>query len=182
MQARDTEAPPARRFQQRRASLVKARALFVVAGLIVAAPGPHAAAQHLSSRPVRVVVGFQAGGGTDIAARVIAQKLTDALGTSFIVDNWPGAAGSIAAEIGAKARPDGRSIRMANSTIAIPSLFAKRPFDVRKDLAPLSLIALGPSVRLVHPSLPVTAGKGLIALAKQKPRQLSFGSGGIGNV
>ena len=129
-----------------------------------------------------MVVGFQAGGGTDIAARVIAQKLTDALGTSFIVDNRPGAAGNIAAEIVAKATPDGHTILMANSTIAIPSLFSKLQFDVTKDFTPLSLIALGPSVLLVHPSLPVSDVKGLIALAKQKPRQLSFGSGGVGNV
>ena len=129
-----------------------------------------------------MVVGFQAGGGTDIAARVIAQKLTDALGTSFIVDNRPGAAGNIAAEIVARATPDGHTILMANSTIAIPSLFSKLQFDVTKDFTPLSLIALGPSVLLVHPSLPVSDVKGLIALAKQKPRQLSFGSGGVGNV
>ena len=153
-----------------------------MAGSAVAVAPDAAAASQVASRPVRVVVGFQAGGGTDIAARVIAQKLTDALGSSFIVDNRPGAAGNIAAEIVARATPDGHTMLMANSTIAIPSLFAKLPFDVRRDFAPLSLIALGPSVLLVHPSLPVNDVKGLIALAKQKPRQLTYGSGGIGNV
>ena len=83
------------------------------------------------TRPVRIVVGFQAGGGTDIAARVIAQKLTDALGVSFIVDNRPGAAGNIGADIVAKSNADGYTILMANSTIAIPSLSAKLPFDVK---------------------------------------------------
>ena len=139
-------------------------------------------AEDFPARPVRIVVGFQAGGGTDIAARVIAQKLADALGATFIVDNRPGAAGNLAADIVAKATPDGYTILMANSTIAIPSLSAKLPFDVRKDFTPLSNIALGPSVLLVHPSLPVSDVKGLIALAKSKPNQLIYGSGGVGNV
>ncbi|MEO7728780.1 MAG: tripartite tricarboxylate transporter substrate binding protein [Burkholderiales bacterium] len=148
----------------------------------VALPSMAADAQKFPARPVRIVVGFQAGGGTDIAARVIAQKLTDALGVSFIVDNRPGAAGNIGADIVAKSSADGYTILMANSTIAIPSLSARLPFDVRKDFAPLSNIALGPSVLLVNPSLPVTDVKGLVALAKAKPRTLIYGSGGVGNV
>ena len=141
-----------------------------------------AAAQPYPSRPVRIVVGFQAGGGTDIAARVIAQKLADALDTTFIVDNRPGAAGNIGADIVAKSNADGYTILMANSTIAIPSLSVKLPFNVKKDFAPISNIALGPSVLLVNPSLPVTDVKGLVALAKAKPRTLIYGSGGLGNV
>ena len=141
-----------------------------------------AAAQPYPSRPVRIVVGFQAGGGTDIAARVIAQKLADALGVTFIVDNRPGAAGNIGADIVAKSNADGYTILMANSTIAIPSLPVKLPFNVKKDFAPISNIALGPSVLLVNPSLPVTDVKGLVALAKAKPRTLIYGSGGLGNV
>ena len=141
-----------------------------------------AAAQPYPSRPVRIVVGFQAGGGTDIAARVIAQKLADALGVTFIVDNRPGAAGNIGADIVAKSNADGYTILMANSTIAIPSLSVKLPFNVKKDFAPVSNIALGPSVLLVNPSLPVTDVKGLVALAKAKPRTLIYGSGGVGNV
>ena len=141
-----------------------------------------AAAQPYPSRPVRIVVGFQAGGGTDIAARVIAQKLADALGVTFIVDNRPGAAGNIGADIVAKANADGYTILMANSTIAIPSLSVKLPFNVKNDFAPVSNIALGPSVLLVNPSLPVTDVKGLVALAKAKPRTLIYGSGGLGNV
>ena len=141
-----------------------------------------AAAQPYPSRPVRIVVGFQAGGGTDIAARVIAQKLADALGVTFIVDNRPGAAGNIGADIVAKSNADGYTILMANSTIAIPSLSVKLPFNVKNDFAPVSNIALGPSVLLVNPSLPVTDLKGLVALAKAKPRTLIYGSGGVGNV
>ncbi|MBI2316398.1 MAG: tripartite tricarboxylate transporter substrate binding protein [Betaproteobacteria bacterium] len=141
-----------------------------------------AIAQKYPAKSVRIVVGFQPGGATDIAARAIALKLNDALGGSFIVDNRSGAAGNIAAEIVAKATPDGYTMLMANSTIAIPSLFVKLAFDVRKDFAPLSLIAIGPSVLVVHPSLAVHDVKGLIALAKAKPKQLSYGSGGLGNV
>ena len=150
--------------------------------LVATAPLCAAAAEKFPGRPVRIVVGFQAGGGTDIAARVIAQKLTDALGVSFIIDNRPGAAGSIGADIVAKSSADGYTILMANSTIAIPSLSAKLPFDVRRDFAPLSNIALGPSVLIVNPSLPVTDVKGLLALAKAKPKTLIYGSGGVGNV
>jgi tripartite-type tricarboxylate transporter receptor subunit TctC len=139
-------------------------------------------AQKFPVRPVRIVVGFQAGGGTDLAARAIAQKLTDNLGSSVIVDNRPGAAGNIAGDIVAKGAADGYTILMANSTIAIPSLYAKLPFDIRKDFVPLSLIALGPSVLVVHPSLPVKDVKGLIALAKAKPKALAYGSGGLGNI
>lgn len=141
-----------------------------------------AAAQRYPSRPVRILVGFQAGGGTDLAARAVAQRLTDVTSGSFIVDNRPGAAGNIAAELVAKAPADGYTILMANSTIAIPSLFSKLAFDVRKDFSPLSLIALGPSVLVVHPSLPVKDIKGLISFAKARPKELQYGSGGVGNI
>ncbi len=159
------------------------REFLAVLGLSVSTLHAGAAiAQKYPVKSVRIVVGFQPGGATDIAARAIALKLNDALGGSFIVDNRSGAAGNIAAEIVAKATPDGYTMLMANSTIAIPSLFAKLAFDVRKDFAPLSLIAIGPSVLVVHPSLAVHDVKGLIALAKAKPKQLSYGSGGLGNV
>jgi tripartite-type tricarboxylate transporter receptor subunit TctC len=141
-----------------------------------------ALAQKYPSKPVRIVVGFAPGGATDISARAIAQKLSDAFGGSFIVDNRPGAAGNIAADIVAKSTPDGHTILMANSTIAIPSLYAKLPFDVRKDYMPLSLIALGPSVLVVHSGVAANDVKSFIALAKAKPRQLNYGSGGLGNV
>ena len=158
------------------------RVCLALAAVAAAAFLSGAAAQPYPSRPVRIVVGFQAGGGTDIAARVIAQKLTDALGVTFLVDNRPGAAGNIGADIVAKSNADGYTILMANSTIAIPSLTAKLPFDVKKDFAPISNIALGPSVLLVNPGLPVTDVKGLVALAKAKPGTLIYGSGGVGNV
>ncbi|MGH8641593.1 MAG: Bug family tripartite tricarboxylate transporter substrate binding protein [Burkholderiales bacterium] len=160
---------------------VREIAIGVALGACVSLPGA-ALAQKYPAKPVRIVVGFQPGGGTDIAARVIAQKLTDSLGGSFIVDNRPGAAGNLAADIVAKAGPDGYTIFMANSTIAIPSLFKSLPFDVRRDFTPLSNIALGPSVLVVQASLPASDIKSLTALAKSKPGQLTYGSGGLGNI
>jgi tripartite-type tricarboxylate transporter receptor subunit TctC len=136
--------------------------------------------QSYPTRPIRIVVGFQAGGGVDIASRAIGKQLTEALGQSVIVDNRPGASGNIAAELAAKAQPDGYTLLMSNLTIAIPSLFAKLPFDVNKDLVPVSLVAIGPSVLVVHPSLPVNNVIELIAAAKAK--QLIYGSGGPGNI
>ena len=160
---------------------VRAVAIGIALGACVLAPAP-ALAQKYPARPVRIVVGFQPGGGTDIAARVIAQKLAESLGGSFIVDNRPGAAGNLAGGIVAKAGADGYTLFMANSTIAIPSLFKSLPFDVRKDFAPLSNIALGPSVLVVQAGLPASDIKGLISLAKSKPGQLTYGSGGLGNI
>jgi tripartite-type tricarboxylate transporter receptor subunit TctC len=141
-----------------------------------------AMAQGYPNRSVRIVVPFAAGGPADNYARFIAQRLGDEFKQSFVIDNRPGAAGNLAGDIVARAPADGHTMLMANSTIAIPSLSAKPPFDIRKDFIPLSLVALGPSVLVVHPSLPVKDLKGLIALAKSKPGELSFGSGGIGNI
>jgi len=143
---------------------------------------PPASAQKYPVKPVRIIVGFGAGGGTDLAARAIAQKLGDAFGTSFVVDNRPGAAGNLAGDLVAKAAPDGYTLLMANSTIAIPSLSLKLPFDVRKDFTPLSVVALGPSVLVVHPSFPASDVKRLVAVAKAKPGQIIYGSGGVGNI
>jgi tripartite-type tricarboxylate transporter receptor subunit TctC len=157
------------------------RALLAALAITLAAPWS-ASAQKYPSRSVRIVVGFAPGGATDIAARAIAQKLAETLGGSFIVDNRPGAAGNIGAEIVARANPDGHTMLMANSTIAIPALFAKLPFDVRRDFVPVSLIAIGPSVLAAHTALPASDVKGLIAHAKANPRQLSYGSGGAGNI
>lgn len=147
---------------------------FVSPTVLPAQPYPH--------KPIRFVVGFQAGGGVDISARTVGQPLGVALGQSVVVDNKPGAAGNIAAGFVAKATPDGYTLLMSNSTIAVPGLFKNLPFDIRKDLDPVALIAIGPSVLVVHPSVPANNVKELIALAKAKPKQLTYGSGGIGNV
>ena len=139
-------------------------------------------AQAYPYKPIRFVVGFQPGGGVDLSARTVGQPLGAALGQSVVVDNRPGAAGNIAAGYVAKATPDGYTLLMSNSTIASPTLFKSLPFDVRKDLDPVGLIAIGPSVLIVHPSVPARNVKELIALARAQPKKLVYGSGGIGNV
>jgi tripartite-type tricarboxylate transporter receptor subunit TctC len=128
-----------------------------------------------------MVVGFAAGGATDISARALAQKLADTLGQQVIVDNRPGASSMLAAEIVARSAPDGHSLLFANATIAMPSLFAKLPFEVRKDLTPVSLAGYGPLALTAHPSLPVKSVKDLIALAKGRPGELNYASAGPGS-
>ncbi|RPI43605.1 MAG: tripartite tricarboxylate transporter substrate binding protein [Betaproteobacteria bacterium] len=142
----------------------------------------HAAAQQYPTRPVRLIVGFAPGGATDIAARAVAQKLGEALRQSVVVDNRPGAAGNLGAELVARAAPDGYTVLLANATIAIPSLFKSLPFDVTKDFAPVSLVGAGPSALVVHPSLPVRNVGELIALAKKRSGELNYASGGTGNI
>jgi tripartite-type tricarboxylate transporter receptor subunit TctC len=138
-------------------------------------------AQQYPTRAVRVVVGFAAGGATDISARALAQKLSDTLGQQVIVDNRPGASSMLAAEIVARSAPDGYNLLFANATIAMPSLFAKLPFDVRKDLTPVSLAGYGPLALTAHPSLPARTIKELIALARRRPGELNYASAGPGS-
>lgn len=147
-----------------------------------AAPVQTAAGPTYPSRPVRMVVGFAAGGATDVSARFIAQKLTESLGQQVVVDNRPGASSNIASEIVAKGTPDGHTLLISNATVAMPSLFAKLPFDVSRDLAPVSLVGYGPLVLVAHPSLPATTLKELVTLARAKPGALSYGSAGVGSM
>ena len=134
------------------------------------------------SRPLRIISGFAPGGATDIAARAAAQKLTESLGQAVIVENRPGAAGNIAAEMVARGTPDGYSIYLANATMATPSLFAKMPFDINKDFAFISMIGMGPSALVLHPSVPARNVKELLALARAHPGKLNYASGGTGNI
>jgi tripartite-type tricarboxylate transporter receptor subunit TctC len=131
-------------------------------------------------RPIRMLVGFAPGGGTDATARAIAPKLTELLGQQVIVDNRPGATGNIATDITAKATPDGYTILMGTiAALAInPSLYSKLPFDPIKDLAPVTRAVDSTNVLVVHPSVPAKSVKELIALAKAK--SLNCGSSGVG--
>ena len=138
-------------------------------------------AQQYPTHPVRLVVGFAAGGATDISARALAQKLSDTMGQQVIVDNRPGAASMLGAEIVAKSPPDGYTLLIANATIAMPSLFAKLPFDVQRDLRPVTLVGYGPLALTIHPSLPVSSVKELVALAKRRPNELNYASAGPGS-
>ena len=131
-------------------------------------------------KSIRFVVGFSAGGPTDLLARTIGQKLTESLAQQVVIDNRPGANGIIGAELVAKAVPDGHTIFMATASHAInPSLY-KLSFDPINDFAPVTPVATGAYVLVVHPSLPAKSLKELIALAKSRPGQLNFGSGGTG--
>lgn len=135
------------------------------------------------SKPLRLIVGFAAGGGSDVMARALAQELTDALGRAVTVDNRTGAGGIIATEIGAKAPPDGHTLLVGSAAaFAInPNLVAKLPYDPIKDFAPVGLFATISYTVVVHPSLPVKSIRELIALAKSRPAELNYGSAGNGS-
>ena len=138
-------------------------------------------AQQYPIRPIRMIVGFAAGGATDIAARVLAQKLSETIGQPVIVENRSGAASMVAAEAVARSAPDGYTLLFANATIAMPTLFAKLSFDVQKDLRPVSLAGYGPLALTSHPSLPVKSVKDLIAFAKRRPGELNYATAGPGS-
>lgn len=141
-----------------------------------------AQADRYPSKTVRLIVGQSPGGATDIVARLTAQKLSENVRQSVIVENRTGAAGSIGANFVAKSPPDGYTLLVISSSYAInPSLYQNLPFDPVKDLAPVSLIAEAPFLLVVHPSLPAHSVRELIALAKAKPNQLNFASGGNGS-
>jgi tripartite-type tricarboxylate transporter receptor subunit TctC len=141
---------------------------------------PGASAQGYPNRSIRVVVPFSAGGANDSVARIVGQKLGEALGQTVVIDNRPGGATNLGTEIVAKAPADGYTLLVNNSSpVANVSLYKSLPYDFRKDLAPVTLIATTPLVLVAHPSLPVRSVKELIVLAKAKPGQLTYGSAGI---
>jgi len=139
-----------------------------------------AAAQAYPAKPIRIVTA-EAGGGNDFAARAIVRGIGDSMGQQLIVDNRGGAGGIIAAEIVARAPPDGYTLLVYASNIWIIPLLKKNvPYDMGRDFAPITWAARSPSTLVVHPSLPVKSVKDLIAIAKAKPGQLNYGSGGSG--
>jgi tripartite-type tricarboxylate transporter receptor subunit TctC len=140
-----------------------------------------ASAQSYPDHPVRVVVPFPAGGGTDILARLLIQRMAERLGANFVIDNRAGAGGTIGTEIVAKAAPDGYTILVASSSHTInPSVYKKIGYEPARDFAPVTLIASGPGLLVVHPSVPAKNVKELIALAKSRPGQLIYASAGNG--
>lgn len=140
-----------------------------------------APAQNWPARQIRVVVPFVPGGGTDILTRLIAPKLSAALGQQIIVENKPGGSSIIGSQIVAQAAPDGHTLLAVDSTFMInPGLRRDLPYDTLKDFAPVIHLATAPVILVVHPSLPVRNLRELIALAKAGPGTLFFGSGGIG--
>jgi tripartite-type tricarboxylate transporter receptor subunit TctC len=146
-------------------------------GVLLACCACAAAAQTYPSKQVRIVVPFSPGGGTDVAARVLAQKLTERVGQTFFVDNRPGASGIIGTEIVAKSAPDGYTLLVGSQTVmaVVPAMYGKLNYDTVRDFVPVIRIIDTPTLIAVHPSLPARSIKELIALAKSRPGQLTFG-------
>ncbi len=139
------------------------------------------AAQPYPSKPIRLIVPLAPGGPSDTMARMVAQKLTEVLGQPVIVENRAGAGGTVGTEIAAKSPPDGYTMLLASTSLTInTSLYPKLPYDTLKDLAPVTVLEVGPYLIAVHPALPVKSMQELIALAKARPGQLNYGSGGSG--
>jgi tripartite-type tricarboxylate transporter receptor subunit TctC len=148
---------------------------------IAPAAGATAQSPEFPVRPLRVLVPYAAGGSTDVLARMIGQKLTEALGQSVVIDNRPGAGTLLASEIVARAAPDGHTLLMATPPLVVaPALFDKLPFDVERDFVAITNIAATSNVLVVHPSVPAHTVKELVSLAKASPGKFTFGSSGIG--
>lgn len=155
-----------------------ARSVFAL--FVVAAVPDGAYAQAYPSRPVRVIVPFVPGGGTDIMARAFGQKFTDARGQSVVIDNRGGGGGRIGVETAVRAAPDGYTLCMVSPSYATNAAMFKLPFDPVHDITPIALVATSGSLLSVHPSLPVKSIKELIAYAKAKPGAINFASTGTG--
>ena len=154
----------------------------IVAAMLAAATGATAAAATFPARPVRMIVPLAPGGGSDIVARIAAAALGDAWGQSIVVDNRPGAGSVVGTAIAAKALPDGHTLLVSSSSLAIsPALYKELPYDLRRDFAPVTLLASQPSALAVHVSVPAASARELIALAKAQPGRLAYGSAGPGS-
>ena len=162
--------------------LFRRTALCLVSCVLCLGYGGAGAQQPYPSKPVRIIVPLAPGGPTDILARTMGQKLTESMKQPFVVDNRTGAGGTIGIDIAAKAPPDGYNLLLvAAATYTISAnLYKKLPYDARKDMIPISILAAAPYVVVVHPSLPVKTMKDLIALAKARPKDLNYASGGAG--
>lgn len=154
---------------------------FMVAVLIGIAP-PLMAADDYPARPIRMVVPFAPGGGSDIAGRILADGLSRALGQQVVVDNRPGAGSSVGTEIAAKATPDGYTTLLGNISLAFnAALYKTLPYNALRDLAPISLVCEQPNILVAHPSLPAKTLQELVALAKAEPGKLTYASAGLGS-
>src|SRR5688572_29376169 len=140
-----------------------------------------AEAQSYPSRPIRFIVPFPPGGGNDIVGRIVAQKLNEGFGVPVVVDNRGGAGGTIGTDLTAKAPPDGHTMLVNNISVAVnATLYPRLPYDTLKDLAPVSLLGRQPNILVAHPGVPVSSVKDVIALARAKPGQVIYASGGVG--
>jgi tripartite-type tricarboxylate transporter receptor subunit TctC len=165
----------------------KAMTLHAFAGIVLAfalAGTGVKAEDRYPSKPVRIVVSFAAGGPTDTVARIMGAKLGELIGQQFVVENKAGAGGNIGADLVAKAAPDGYTLLMATvSTHAInPGLYKKMPYDPVRDFAPIGQVGVTPTLLGVHPSVPATDIKSLVALVKENPGKFTYGSSGLGSI
>jgi len=156
------------------------RAVLLTAALLGTA---QAQTSSYPSRPTRIVVGFVAGGPSDLVARMVAQGLAERMGQPFVVENRPGATGTIGAELVAKAPPDGYSLYLASQTThaVAPALLPRVGYDPLKDFVTIVRVAHNPLLMVVHPSMPVKSFKELVALARSRPGQINYATGGIGS-
>jgi tripartite-type tricarboxylate transporter receptor subunit TctC len=154
--------------------------LIKIAGLLLALTAS-AVAQDYPSKPVRLIVPFPPGGSNDVVGRMIAQQLSDRLGKQVVVDNRGGAGGVLGSELAANAIPDGYTLLVISLAHAVSPWLYKLNYDPIKSFAPVSILASGPNVLVVHPDLPVHSVGELIKLAKQKPGELNYASAGIGS-
>jgi tripartite-type tricarboxylate transporter receptor subunit TctC len=133
------------------------------------------------AKTIRMIVPFPPGGGNDIVGRMLAQGLAEGLGHQVIVDNRGGAGGTIGTDVAAKAPPDGYTMLINNISLAVnATLYPRLPYDTSRDLAPVTLVGRQPNVLVVHPLVPVKTVRDFLALAKARPGQLTYGSGGVG--
>jgi tripartite-type tricarboxylate transporter receptor subunit TctC len=154
----------------------------VVAAFVFAIFGTAAFAQPYPARPVRVIVTFPPGAGSDISTRLVTAKLSETFGRQFVIDNRAGAAGNIGVELAAHAAPDGYTLLAVTASAAISqSAYAKVPFDLARDFVSIALIASAPFILALHPAVPAKSLQELIALAKSKPGQLSYATPGTGS-
>jgi tripartite-type tricarboxylate transporter receptor subunit TctC len=154
----------------------------IVAAAALLGSAVHAATAEYPTRPITLVVPYAAGGGNDVIARIVAEKMATSLGQSIVIENRGGAGGTIATRQVARAGPDGHTLLIATSSLAInPSLYPNVGYDPRKDFAGIGLIASSGNILLVHPSVPARSVGELIALAKQQPGKLTFASTGTGS-
>lgn len=158
-------------------------AVLAGAGLaLLVAAGAVEAQQKYPTRPIRLLVPFPPGGGTDLVARVIAQKLTEAFGVSVIVDNRPGAAGTIGAETAVRAAPDGYTMIVVSGSYATNAALFKLPYDPVNDIAPIAYLGDSAFLLSLHPSVPVKNARELIAYDNANPGKLNYGSTGTGGI
>ena len=157
--------------------------LFLMAGLLIGLPLQAYAQSDYPNKPIRLIIGFPAGGSTDIVGRVVAQRLGERLGQTIVVDNRGGAGGTIGTDVASKAAPDGYTLTLGTtSTMAVaPSAYSKLGYDPIKSFSPISLVAVTPYLIVVNPQVPANSLAELVTLAKSQPDKLNFASAGNGS-